>query len=114
GQALATVAMEMSKTIKPTVSKNVQVDGRLEHFRFRSRVDLGKPGVKALFSAAFFPELVAFYEREYQDGVRPQLTTVLLDGRIGLVGVSGEFFCTHSLLLKKRARLDHLLFLGYC
>jgi hypothetical protein len=114
GQALATVVMEMSKDIKPTVGKDLKVAGRLEHFRFGKRVDLSAPGVKALFSAAFFPELVAFYEREYQDGVRPQMTTVLLGGRIGIVGVSGEFFCTHSLLLKKRARLDHLLFLGYC
>jgi hypothetical protein len=39
---------------------------------------------------------------------------VLLDGRIGIVGVSGEFFCDHALHLKRRARLEHLLFLGYC
>jgi hypothetical protein len=38
----------------------------------------------------------------------------LLDGKIGFVGVSGEFFCGHSLSLKRRARLDHLFFLGYC
>jgi hypothetical protein len=114
GQALAAIVLEMSKTIKPTVSKDVKLAGRLEHFRFNKRIDVSNPTIKALFSAAFFPELVAFYEREYQDGVRPQMTTVLLDGRIGLVGVSGEFFCTHALLLKKRARLDHLLFLGYC
>jgi hypothetical protein len=30
------------------------------------------------------------------------------------VGVSGEFFCSHSLDLKRRARLEHILFLGYC
>src|SRR5206468_1218821 len=64
--------------------------------------------------AAFFRELVDFYEREYRDGVRPHLTTALLDGRIGFVGVSGEFFCGHSLGLKRRARLEHVLFLGYC
>ena len=27
---------------------------------------------------------------------------------------SGEFFCGHALALKRRARLGHLLFLGYC
>jgi len=42
------------------------------------------------------------------------MTTALLDGRIGIVGVSGEFFCGHSLSLKRRARLEHVLFLGYC
>jgi neutral ceramidase len=114
GQALAKTAMQMSRDIKVNVGKDLTIDGRLDHFRFGKRVDLSKPGVKALFSAAFFPELVAFYEREYTEGVKPQMTTVLLDQRIGIVGVSGEFFCTHALMLKKRARLDHLLFLGYC
>jgi hypothetical protein len=58
--------------------------------------------------------LVDFYEREYREGVRPHLTAALLDGDIGFVGVSGEFFCSHSLSLKRRARLPHLFFLGYC
>jgi neutral ceramidase len=37
-----------------------------------------------------------------------------LDNRVGFVGVSGEFFCGHSISLKRRARLEHLFFLGYC
>src|SRR5262249_44743601 len=53
-------------------------------------------------------------EREYRDGVRPQLTVALMDDRVGLVGVSGEFFCGHALSLRRRARLEHVLFLGYC
>ena len=46
--------------------------------------------------------------------MRPHLTVALLDERIGFVGVSGEFFCGHALSLKRRARLEHLFFLGYC
>ena len=46
--------------------------------------------------------------------MRPHLTTALLDGRVGFVGASGEFFCGHALALKRRARLPHLFFLGYC
>src|SRR5205823_3563515 len=72
------------------------------------------PAIKAGYVHAFFQGIVDFYDREYQEGVRPHLTTALLDGQIGIVGVSGEFFCGHSLSLKKRARLQHLLFLGYC
>jgi hypothetical protein len=83
-------------------------------FRFTSRIDISNPFVLAAYSVAFFPALVQFYEREYREGVRPHLTTVLLDDRIGLVGVSGEFFSSHAIQLKRRARLDHLLFLGYC
>jgi len=58
--------------------------------------------------------LVDFYLQEYRDGIRPHMVTALLNGKVGLVGVSGEFFCTHSLNLKRRSRLEHLLFLGYC
>jgi hypothetical protein len=85
-----------------------------EDFRFDCRVDLRNPGVKLAMETAFFPVLVAFYDREYADGVRPALTGALLDGRIGFVGVSGEFYCAHALHLKRRARLEHLFFLGYC
>lgn len=56
----------------------------------------------------------SFYEREYAGGVRPHLSVALLCGRIGFVGVSGEFFCNHALHLRERARLEHLFFLGYC
>jgi len=63
---------------------------------------------------AFFEDLVAAFEREYQGGVRPHLTTALLDDRIAFVGVSGEFFCGHALSLKRRARLEHVFFFGYC
>ncbi len=87
---------------------------REEDFRFGTRVDLGNPLVRGAMSAAFFPGLVDFYEREYRAGIRPHLAVSVLAGRIGIVGVSGEFFCGHALSLKRRARLEHLLFLGYC
>ena len=85
-----------------------------EDFRFTARLDVGNPLVRSLLGRAFFPDLVSFFEREYRDGVRPQLTVAVLDGRAGFVGVSGEVFCGHALSLRRRARLDHLLFCGYC
>ena len=48
------------------------------------------------------------------DLARLELLASLLDGRLGFIGVSGEFFCQHSIRLKRRARLEHLFFLGYC
>jgi hypothetical protein len=114
GQALGREVLALARTIKCGAGADTKLDAREEEFKFAARVDLGNPVVKALYSAAFFPALVAFYEREYREGVRPRLTAALLDGRIGLVGVSGEFFCGHALSLKRRARLDHVLFLGYC
>jgi hypothetical protein len=65
-------------------------------------------------SNAFFPDLIAFYEREYRDGVRPTMTVAVLDDRLGFVGFSGEMFSGHALSLRRRARMEHLIFCGYC
>jgi hypothetical protein len=114
GQALGREALALAKTIRCKESKEAALVVKEEDFVFKSRVDLSNAMLRGLYERAFFPKLVDFYEREYREGVRPHLTVALLDGRIGFVGVSGEFFCGHSLSLKRRARLEHLLFLGYC
>ncbi len=114
GQALGRQALILAKTIRCEAAKQPSLAVREEELTFKSRVNLSNPFIRAGVDAAFFPALVDFYEREYRDGVRPRLTTAVLDGRIGFVGVSGEFFCGHSLSLKRRARLDYVFFLGYC
>jgi hypothetical protein len=87
---------------------------RREELRFRATLDIRNPFIRGALGDAFFPELIGFFEREYADGVRPTVTTAVLDGRVGFVGLSGEFFCDHALGLKRRARLPHLFVLGYC
>jgi hypothetical protein len=114
GQAVGREVLALIRSIRCPPAEKPSLKVRAEDFRFKSRLDLGNPFIRAALTSTFFPGLVAFYEREYRDGIRPQLTVALLDGRIGLVGVSGEFFCGHALSLKRRARLEHLLFLGYC
>jgi hypothetical protein len=114
GQAVAREALSLVKTIRCTAPEKPTLQAAEDDFQFTSRVDHRNPAIHTMFVAAFFADIVAFYEREYKDGVRPHLTTALLDGRIGFVGVSGEFFCGHSLSLKRRARLEHVFFLGYC
>jgi hypothetical protein len=113
GQALGREVLALAKSIRCTTIKSV-LETREEDFTFKPRLDLSNSFVRLTLSQAFFPGLIAFYEREYREGVRPHLTVALLDGRIGFVGVSGEFFCGQALSLKRRARLDHLFFLGYC
>jgi neutral ceramidase len=114
GQALGREVLDLTKNIRCTVGKETALLCRERDFVFGKRVDLGNPVVRAAYAMAFFKELIDFYVQEYRQGVRPHLTTAVLDGRIGFVGVSGEFFYSHALRLKKRARLEHLLFLGYC
>lgn len=114
GAALGKQALEMAGAIRCQTPDTSTLKTRQEAFKFTSRIPLANPVVNKLMVAAFFRDLVDFYQREYQDGVRPELTVALLNDRIGIVGVSGEVFCNHSLNLKRRARLEHLLFLGYC
>jgi hypothetical protein len=113
GRLLGREALAIIRDLRcPAEAPTLEV--REEDFRFPCRLDLGNPAVRFALGVAFFPDLIRFYEREYRDGVRPHLAVALLNGRIGLVGVSGEFFCGHALGLKRRARLEHVLFLGYC
>ncbi len=114
GRALGREVLALTATIRCAVPDKPTLALREEEFSFTSRVDLSNAVVGLLYAQAFFPALVAFYEREYKDGIRPRLSVALLDGRIGFVGVSGEFFSGHALALKRRARLDHLFFFGYC
>jgi hypothetical protein len=113
GRALGRDVLTMAASARCTLAKG-DLRVREHDFTFRKRVDLSNPLVRAGLNYAFFKGIVDFYEREYREGVRPHLTTALLANKIGLVGVSGEFFCGHALRLKRRARLEHLLFLGYC
>lgn len=114
GQAVAKEVLTLAHRAKCEPLKKNTLQIHEEEFVFKSRIDLNNQAVQTVLAAAFFPELIAFYQREYTNGIRPRLTVALLDGRIALVGASGEFFCGHSLTLKKRARLEHVLFLGYC
>lgn len=114
GAALGKFVVEKSRPLKCAQTDAKPITARERDFKFASRIDIRNPLVYAAYSLAFFPALVNFYEREYREGVRPHLTSALLDGRIGFVGVSGELFTCHAIQLKRRARLDQLLVFGYC
>jgi hypothetical protein len=114
GQALGRRVLALIKTMQYPAIDTPSLKAREDDFKFGKRFDLSHPATRTLYEVAFFKGIVDFYEREYREGVRPHLTTALLNDTIGFVGVSGEFFCSHSLRLKQRARLPHLFFLGYC
>ena len=114
GEAVGKFVVEKSAKLKCEMAEAKEIKARERDFKFASRIDISNPLVYAAYSLAFFPKLVDFFEREYKEGVRPHLTTAMLDQRIGFVGVSGELFTSHSMQLKRRARLEHLFVFGYC
>jgi hypothetical protein len=114
GEALGREVVGVAKGLQPAEVRRPSLEVREERLAFASRVDFSQPAVALLYSAAFFPELVANYLDEYADGVRPRLTVALLNGDVALVGASGEFFCAHAVRLRERARgVRQLFFFGY-
>ncbi len=114
GRVLGQEVAKLASGLQPAEVAKPSLVVREERLKFTSRTDLSDLRVRAAYSLAFFPELVANYADEFADGVRPRLTVALLNGEIALVGVSGEFFSNHSLRLKERTRVKQVFFLGYC
>ncbi len=114
GQALGREVVKLAASLQPAVVAKPSLEVREDRFRFESRSDFNNPLIRAAYSYAFFPELVANFTEEYADGIRPRLTVALLNGDIALVGGSGEFFCQHANRLRERARVGQLFFFGYC
>ncbi len=114
GQLLGKEAVKLATGLTTEEVKEPSLQVKEDRFKFTSRTDLNNPVVRGLYEKAFFPELIPNYVDEYADGVRPRLTVALLNGEVALVGASGEFFASHSIRLKERARVKQLFFFGYC
>ncbi len=114
GEALGDHVVALAQSIETKVPENPSIKTKVNRFDFTSRIDFGNPVLVTSFKRAFFPELVSNFVREYQDGIHPEMTTVLLNGNLALVGGSGEFFYNHSNRLKQRAYVPNTLFFGYC
>jgi hypothetical protein len=114
GEALGDQVVALAKSIETRSPKSPSLRGKVDRFKFTSRVDFSNAILIALFERAFFPELVRNYAEEFAGGIEPELTTVLLNENLALVGGSGEFFCNHSNRLKERSYVDDTLFFGYC
>jgi len=114
GEKLGDLVVEMVKRMETAVPKSPSIKAKVDRFEFSSRVDFNNVFVTSAFKQAFFPELVSNFTAEFGPGLKPEITTVLLNGDTALVAGSGEFFCNHSNRLKQRAYVPNTLFFGYC
>jgi hypothetical protein len=114
GEALGDQVIGLAQSVETKSPKTPSIHAKVNRFKFTSRVDFRNPILVALFERAFFPELVRNYAQEFVGGIEPELTTVLLNDDLALVGGSGEFFCNHSNRLKQRSYVPDTLFFGYC
>jgi hypothetical protein len=115
GAAIAQEALKVNEAITTRVPERPSIKSMDESFSYKPRTQITSPASRKLLSAAFFPELTnAFMDEMQDDEVHPHLTSVLLNGELYWVGVSGEYFCDHSNRLKERARGVKVIFDGYC
>ncbi|MCA9425975.1 MAG: hypothetical protein KC994_12920 [Candidatus Omnitrophica bacterium] len=115
GKVLGDEVLAVNKKIETSIPENPQIQWASHEFVYQTRIDFRNPIVKTLFANAFFPELAeCVYDLVQNNELKPRLTTVLLNGRLAMVGGSGEFFCQHSNRLKERSRAEKTLFFGYC
>ncbi len=114
GEALGNDAVKLAKSVETKVPEKPSIKAKTDSFEFTSRLDFNNRVLVSVFQRSFFPELVNNFVREFGSGIRPESTTVLLNGNLAIVTGSGEFFCNHSNRLKERAYLPDTLFFGYC
>ncbi|HVR75775.1 MAG TPA: neutral/alkaline non-lysosomal ceramidase N-terminal domain-containing protein [Planctomycetota bacterium] len=113
GRKLGGEAVRIARGVRAEPPRGRGFRAREEEMRFTSRISLSDPWTYGKYCLAFFKDLVDAYVEEYREGIRPGLTAALLTDDIGLVAVSGEFFASHAVRLRERARIEHLLFCGY-
>jgi neutral ceramidase len=113
GKKLGDTVLSLAKDVRMAGAGAALATAR-EEFKFKITIDVNNALIRAGLERAFFPDLIAFFDREYAEGVRPTLSAAVLDKSIAFVGVSGEFFSEHALSLKRRSRIPHLFVLGYC
>jgi len=116
GAAMAKHVIETAGTIATRIPQRPRIRGLDDTFEFETRLPFSNPLTRVMFSTAFFPELAnaSMTEDLLKNRIRPNLTTILLNQELALVGGSGEFFCEHSLRLKERVRDIDVFFFGYC
>jgi hypothetical protein len=114
GELLAEHALGLIRESAKAVSRQPSLEAMTERFRFVSRINFRSPITLFVYAQTFFPELIRNFLQEFENGVQPELTTVVLDKELAIVGLSGEPFCQHSLRLRQRANLPWMFVFGYC
>jgi hypothetical protein len=114
GEELGKHVVSLAESVETKVPESPSIKAKVDKYKLSSRLDFNNRLLVATFNRSFFPELVNNFVREVRDGLRPEMTTVVLNGNLALVGASGEFFCNHSNRLKQRSYVPDTLFFGYC
>lgn len=115
GAALATHVIELAESIETEVPSAPSIQGVYDDFTTTTRVDFTNPLVVTIFRQSLFPELANAILPEVADNrITTRLATLVINGEVALVGVSGEVFAALSTRLKERSRAALTLVFSFC
>jgi len=114
GKALADHVIEIAEGIETQVPGAPSVHGYYDEFIGTTRVDFENTVAREIYNDTYFPEIVNAYLAELDGNQATSLvTTIVLNGEVALVGVSGEVFAAHSTRLKERSRAAKTLVFSF-
>jgi neutral ceramidase len=114
GELLAEEALTLARAVNTSSPKGPSLAASIDRFSFNTRVNFKSSITFVLYARSFFPELVRNFFREFEGGMNPEVTTIVLNRELAIVGVPGEPFAQHALRLRQRSNLPWTLVFGYC
>ena len=114
GELLGSQAVDLARKLTTSQPRRPSLAAAVDRFQFTSRVNFKSSISFLLYARAFFPELIRNFFQELDQGLKPEVTTMVLNGDMAIVGVPGEPFCQHAVRLRQRAYLPTVLVFGYC
>src|SRR4029079_19693619 len=105
GELLGEHAVALARELETSAPRRPSLAAAVDHFEFTSRVNFKSSITFLLYARSFFPELIRNVFEELEQGLKPEVTTMVLNGDLAIVGVPGEPFCQHAVRLRQRAYL---------
>jgi hypothetical protein len=114
GRALGELVAKAAAETKTKAAEKPSIQFETRDVPVRLRWDLGDPEVRAVLSKAYGPRFDNYLGKTLKDNVLPcTLTTVLIDGRLALVGMPGEIFVQFQTALKSASPVADTFLVGY-
>jgi hypothetical protein len=114
GRSLGELVVATARQVVMVASENPSIQFEVQQIPVRVRWDIGDPEVRAVLSKAYGPRFDGVIAKTIKNNmVTCRLTTVLIDGKVALVGMPGEFFVAFQTMLKIRSPIRDTFLVGY-
>jgi hypothetical protein len=114
GRSLGALLAKTARDTQTAVPEHPSIQFESRQIPVRMRWDIDDPEVRAVLSKAYGPRFDNVIARSIKNNTVPcTLTTLLIDGQIGLVGMPGEIFVAFQKAIKTRSPVKNSFLVGY-